>query len=184
MPDDAVIKGTSNRIVMITAAVAVAALAGFGWPCVRDFRGARASIAQHQEELADLQSQAQQVKQTHSKVQLISLQVKNFDRLVPENKDLGGFLEAVSKQLSAAGIKDASTRALPATLVGKCAALPIEIRGSGTASQCFDFLQRLENLPRMCSVGRLNLQADAGMTGILSMELTVSIYSASEQTGD
>ena len=105
------------------------------------------------------------------------MQVGNHDRLLPANQDLGPFMEDLSKELDSAGMKDSSTvKALASIPLGKSQQLPIEVTGRCTFSQFHDFLVRLEHLPRMSSVSHLSVEADAQMTGTVTVQLTLSIY--------
>jgi len=128
---------------------------------------------------ADLQKNAQQraqLEELKPKVQLISMQVSNYDRLVPRNQDLGSFLEQLSQELDNAGLNNTTKRALPPTILGKCQQLPIEIKGTGSYAQFHRFLKRLESLDRMSSVSRLTLESDVPMNGNVTIDLTLSIY--------
>lgn len=178
MPADTTVT-RPNYVSIVGFGVLIVAFLGLGvWPCYRSYTVVKQDIADRKQQLADIQAQAVQLKESNNQISLLALQVKDYPRLVPENQDLGTFLEQLSRELSASGIKDASTRALPPAMLGKCQQLPIEIRGIGTAFSCYDFLARLERLPRMSSVSQLSMETDAALSGQVTMQLTVSIYSS------
>ena len=135
-----------------------------------------AEIAQRQEAMAQSVQQTEQLKNLTCRAQLLQIEVHDYNRLVPENKDLGTFLGQLSGDLDASGMQNTAVRALTPTISGKVQQLPIEVRGTGTFQQFQNFLVRLENLPRMSSVSRLNIEADNAMTGKVTIELTLSIY--------
>jgi Tfp pilus assembly protein PilO len=101
---------------------------------------------------------------------------RTYDRLVPEKQNLGPFLGQLSTELDAAGMQNTAVRALTKTLLGKCEQWPIEVRGTGNFQQVRRFLRSLESLPRLSSVTRLNLETDPAMNGLVTTELTLSIY--------
>jgi Tfp pilus assembly protein PilO len=136
----------------------------------------RADIVQQNQQIAAIAAQTRQLKDGNAQIQLLGDKVKDYDRLVMTNQNLGSFLEQLSHELTAAGLPNAAVQAMAPVALGKCQQLPIQIHAVGTAAQCHDFLQRLETLPRKSSISHLNLEADAGMTGKVSMELTLSIY--------
>jgi Tfp pilus assembly protein PilO len=102
--------------------------------------------------------------------------VRNHDRLLPANQDLGPFMEQLSHELDNAGMKETTVRALPPIALGKSQQLPIEIEGTCTFEQFHDFLVRLEGLPRLSSVSKLSVEADTPMTGKVTVLLQLSIY--------
>ena len=171
-------KRTSRRIV---------SLAGFGvlflgfaalslFPYWRQTSSLRGEINQLEQQIAQSQSQVGQLKTLQREAQMIHLEVRNYDRLVPGNQDLGPFLAQLSGELDNAGMKDITVRALPPITLGKCQQLPIEVRGVGSFSQFHDFLVRLERLPRMSAVSKMTIESDTGMTGKVTVDLTLSIY--------
>ncbi|HVS71132.1 MAG TPA: type 4a pilus biogenesis protein PilO [Phycisphaerae bacterium] len=112
------------------------------------------------------------------KIKLIKLQVNDYDRLVSPNQDLGEFLKQLNQARDQVGLRDVTISTLALTTRNKSQELPIAIRGTGTFVQFHDFLQRLETLPRMSSVKHLSVEAaDPTMSGRVSIELTLSIYS-------
>jgi Tfp pilus assembly protein PilO len=150
-------------------------------PHWRECQSLNAQIMEHKEHLEQIAAQTAELKDVTEQVRLIHEQVKGYDRLVPASQDLGTFLGQLSNELSAAGLQDSAVRAMAPTLLAKCQQLPIEIHGTGTAAQCHAFLTRLEALPRKSSVSHLTLEADAAMTGKVTMELTLCIYNLKPQ---
>ena len=107
---------------------------------------------------------------------LLTLQIRDYSQLVPDQNGLGSFWEQLSGELDATGVQNTTVRALAPTRLGKCQQLPIEVHGTGTFAQLHDFLIHLENLPRKSSVSRLNLASDPGLSDKVTMDLTLSIY--------
>ncbi len=151
-------------------------------PYWRQCQTLNAQIVQQKDQLADMAAQAQEVQTSHDQVLLISDQVKDFDNRVPALQNLGTFLGQLSHELTAAGLQDAAVQAMTPIALGKCEQLPIQIHGSGTSAQCHNFLTRLEALPRKSSISHLTIEADAAMTGKVSLELTLSIYNLKAQS--
>jgi Tfp pilus assembly protein PilO len=168
----------SRRLGVIGAYVALAAGFGlFGYlPYERSMGENRAQIVRLQDEIQSRQNKIHQLDEMSRQVQLIDLQTRDFDRLVPANKDLGPFLAELSRELDRAGMRDITVSAMPATPLGKAQRLPIEVKGKGTYAQFHDFLVHLEGLPRKSSVGKLNIDADTDMSGYVTAELMLYIY--------
>jgi Tfp pilus assembly protein PilO len=146
------------------------------------FRGAaktRAAIAGFRKEIAQRRQTQSTLDRVNRDIQEINVQVRDYPRLVPENQDLGSFLETLSKLLNESGMKDVDVRNQKPIALEKSQKLPIPLRASGTFAEFHDFLVKLENLPRMCSVGRITIEsADQEMTGKVNIDLTLYIYNS------
>ena len=147
-------------------------------PVVRGIDAAKADIRQDQAEIDARSARGRELQNLKNQVALIELVTRDFDRLVPPSQDLGPFLTQLYEQLGAAGMRDISVRNLAPIPLGRSQKLPIEVRGKGTYAQFHGFLTRLENLPRLSSVGKLSVDADTDMAGTVEVQLTLFIYNA------
>ena len=150
-------------------------------PYVHSVSTIRAGIAQQQREIESRKAAHQQLEQVSGQVHFISLQVENHDRLLPETQNVGEFMEKLSNERDAAGMKDGSVHSLPLISLTRCQQLPIEISGTCTFAQFHDFLVRLEGMQRMSSVSKLSIDADTAMSGSVNVSLQLSIYNAKSQ---
>jgi Tfp pilus assembly protein PilO len=138
----------------------------------------RKEIGVTERKIFERQQTAASAEMLNQKIKLIKLQVNDYDRLVSPNQDLGEFLKQLNQARDEVGLRDVTISTLSVTTRSKSQELPIAIRGTGSFAQFHEFLQRLETLPRMSSVKHLSVEAaDPGLTGKVSIELTLSIYS-------
>ena len=137
-------------------------------------------IREYRAQMEQSEQQSNEVRELSNQAIHMAKEVRNYPRLVPGNKDLGLFLGQLSHELDAAGMTDTTVRNLPPTVLGKTSQLPFEIHSSGSYEQFHDFLQRVENLPRMSSISKLEVKADDGMSGKVTVDMTLSIYSTHE----
>ncbi len=145
------------------------------------FRGAtiRSAIAQSNATIAQRVATNHTLQDLDQRITLIQLKTNDYDRLVSPTQDLGQFLDQLNKARQDLNLRDLTISTLSLTSRRKSEELPIAIRGTGTFAQFHDFLQRLETLPRMSSVKHLAVEAaDPALTGKVSIELTLSIYSS------
>jgi len=145
-------------------------------PYMRGMSASEANIAKTQQEINTNLQKKGELSKVEKNIELLKRQVANYPRLVPENQEIGLFLEQLSKELDAAGMKDIDHKALASQTLGKTQMLPIELHGNATFDQFRTFLVRLEHLQRMCSVGKLEVQADTEMSGKVNVDLTLFIY--------
>jgi Tfp pilus assembly protein PilO len=170
----------SNNVLLGTgyAVLAVGFILAGVVPVMRGMAAANADISRQQDEINARIARGRELQDLKGQVALLELETRDFDRLVPPNQDLGPFLTQLYEQLGSAGMRDISVRNLPPIPLGRSQKLPIEVRGKGTYAQFHAFLSRLENLPRLSSVGKLSIDADTDMNGNVEVQLTLFIYNA------
>jgi Tfp pilus assembly protein PilO len=159
-------------------AVLLAAFAFFSLLHMRSVNTARAAIARDQENIDARRGRSKELRAVSAQVDEITLETRDFDRLVPPNQDFGTFLEDVANLLTDAGMHDVSFRNLSVSPLGRSERLPIEVRGRCTFPQFHTFLTRLEALKRLSSVGKLSIDATSDMNGEIEVQLTLFIYNA------
>ncbi len=140
--------------------------------------GVRKEITATELKIGERQQTAAVAEMLDQKIKLVKLEVNDYDRLVSPNQDLGEFLKQLNQARDEVGLRDVTISTLSVTTRSKSQELPIAIRGTGSFAQFHEFLQRLETLPRMSTVKHLAVEAtDPALTGKVSIELTLSIYS-------
>jgi len=159
------------------ALLAVAFLSAVVLPHLRAVNSARADVARFSEEIATRKGNQHELETIKKSIELLELETRNYDRLVPANEDYGSFVTALSDLLDRAGMRDITLSALAPTPLGKAQRKPIEIRGKGTYKQFSTFLAGLEDLNRKSSVGKLSIEADTELNGSITASFTVYIYS-------
>ncbi len=170
---------TSPRPLYIAAGYCLLFLGFIGLaviPYVRTMAVTKGDVDRLDQEIADRIERGRQLDDLRHRVELVDLQTRNYDRLVPVNQDSGPFLTELTRELEAAGMHDTSYGLLPSTPLGKSQRTPVEIHGKGTFAQFHDFLVRLENLKRLSSVGKLSIDTDADMNGEVTVQITLFIY--------
>ena len=169
-----------SRNTWITVGGFAIILAGFGLggylPYRLEYDRLTREIHERSADKADTAVQSGRLRDLTRQAQLIQAEVRGYDRLVPANKDLGNFLQDLSRELEASHLSDFSVRALAPTNLGKCQQLPIEVHSAGTFGQFDNFLQRLELLSRKSSVNHLSVESDAALSGNVAVDITLSIY--------
>jgi len=147
-------------------------------PVARGMSAARAQIGECKSEIAAREAKSRELEGIEKLVKSINLDTQDYSRLVPGNLNFSQFLNDLYREWTNAGITDVvSVRSLPPTSLGRSQKLPVEVRGKATYAQIQKFLQSLENLERLSSVGRLALDADVSMNGTVEVQLTLFIYS-------
>lgn len=168
----------SRRIFIVSGYVVLAVafmLLGI-MPYVRGMSAVQTQIGTAQRDIDSRLSARKTLDQVEKQLRLIRLQVRDFDRLLPDSQNVGDFMEKLSHERDDAGMKDSTVHSLPVITLNRCQQRPIEITGTCTYSQFDEFLKRLEKLDRKSSVSHLSVEADTAMTGKVNVSLQLSIY--------
>jgi len=147
-------------------------------PIVQGHTAAQAQITQAQTEIRSRLEKKQQLESIQKLVASLKLDTSGYDRLVPNTPEFSPFLLSFGHEWVDVGLRerDLSVRSLPPMTLGRSEKRPIEIRGRGTYAQFHKFLERLESLDRLSSIGRLSIDADSSLNGIVDIQLTLFIY--------
>lgn len=104
-----------SRNTWITVGGFAVILAGFGLggylPYRLEYDRLTRDIQARSADRADTAVQSARLRDLTRQAQLIQAEVRDYDRLVPANKDLGNFLQDLSRELEASHLSDFSVRA-------------------------------------------------------------------------
>ena len=153
-----------------------------GVPYWRDLSRLRAQTAEYRLRIEENARESEELRDLTKQLQVVKREVEKYDRFVPPTQDKSAFSDALSNALQESGLKDANRAMLAPTKLGRCVALPIELHMTCSAEQFMMFLQKLEGLKRRSSVSKLNIEADARISGQIAADMTLSIYSANSTT--
>lgn len=159
--------------------VVLLAFAGFcGVPYFTSMNKMKAEIVSLKQKIANSGRQSQELKDLTKQNQVLKMEVKKFDRLVPPTQDKGNFYEAVSDAQKDAKLdpKDVNAAMLASNRLGRCLALPMELHIKGDADKFYVFLEKLEGLERRSAVSKLNIETDQKMQGKIMADMTLSIF--------
>ena len=103
---------SSRRLTIFSCygLLALGFLAAVVFPYVRAVNSAKADIARYSEEIASRQDNKHQLETIKKSIELLELETRNYDRLVPANEDYGSFVTALSDLLDRAGMRDITSR--------------------------------------------------------------------------
>lgn len=102
-------------------------------------------------------------------------ELESFDEAVPASEDVGVFLEAVSQIADELGLTDRNIVPGKALASPRVSLLPIEMSFGGDFESLYAFLQRIESLPRVARVKRMET-AVSEQDGALTCSLTVNVF--------
>ncbi len=129
-----------------------------------------------QKELLDADAQkAQVVPAMLRQVEDMKKQYRNFDRKLPQRKELGGFLREISENLGQEKLTNQLIEPGNPTREQLFHTLPIIMKFRGSYLSLASFLQRIEKMERVTRVQKLRLSGSPKEDG-LKIELQLNIY--------
>jgi len=171
-----------NLIVVgvLLAAVVAAAVLVYR-PQRKELRELRTRIARQKIRLVENAGRASSVPSLLRHVQAMKKRYRNFDRRLPEQQELGGFLRQISSNLSEEeSLSNQLIEPGNPTRSRLFHTLPIVLRFQGSYLSLASFLKRLEEMERLTQIEKLSITSCApapeGTTQGVEIELLMNIY--------
>jgi type IV pilus assembly protein PilO len=133
--------------------------------------------------LSDLERATSGVSDVDRKVAELEEAIKFFEKKLPQERDIDQILKEVwnmaeTNQLTTKTIKTMKSQRGPTY-----SEQPIEMTLSGNFSGFYEFLLKLERLPRLTRVSHLSLDKISGQEGAMEAKLVLSIFFEPESAG-
>ncbi len=168
--------GKPIHIALGTMAIAAAFAAGVVAPHMRHVRTVRQQVASVQGNLEFLGTRIDRAQKIFETTRDKEAALKTFDAAIPENVQLGEFLESVDRLAQEAGVEDKNVTPAEAIIQKDIGCLPIQIRFTGRFASVYTFLEKVERLPRVARVQQLELSADDETPELLISTMTLHVY--------
>jgi Tfp pilus assembly protein PilO len=171
-------KNAGKQILLTVAIVALVigvAVVGMFMPQQRKLKKIEAETALTQAELAENEIKAQTVPALIEQVERMKLLYKDFNRRLPAQDELGGFLETMSAHLLESQLVDELIQRknpIPGELFYT---LPVVMHLSGDYLDVAEFLQRLDGMERLARVETMKFHRNPNEAA-LDIELQINIY--------
>ncbi len=170
-------KPTRQCWIILGAAVALVAVIVLGvyLPQHRKLGRLRTQRGTLQKALEADQAKAAVVPELLRSLEAMKGRYERFDRRLPRNKELGGFLAEIASHLSAANLADPSIEPRNPTAEELYHTLPIGMRCRGSYLELGRFLQRISQMERLTRVHSLSIRKDV-KDKKLNVDMRLNIY--------
>jgi Tfp pilus assembly protein PilO len=149
-------------------------------PQHRKLQQFRVEIVQQQNQLTENATKAAVVPEMVRQVEGLKHYYRNFDRRLPQQKELGGFLREISTCLSEEKFANQFIEPGRPTRQELFHNLPIILRFKGSYTSLANFLKRLDRMERLTRVQKLTIGGGDGAVEAserdLNVEVLLSIY--------
>ena len=170
------IVGRPIHIVLGTIAFAAIFAAGVVAPRMRYMTSIKQGVASVQADLSLLGSRIHRARKVFESTRDKEKALESFGAAIPDGVQLGAFLEAVDRLAQEAGVSDKNVTPSEAIVLEDLGCLPIQIRFTGTFASVYEFLEKVEQLPRVARIQQLELSADDDLPDELVSTMTLHVY--------
>jgi len=102
--------------------------------------------------------------------------LNNYDRNIPVDRDLGGFLQEIADMMNAADLAEQLVEPGQEMKGEKLISISINMQCKGRFEQIFSFFQSLNNLDRQIRIEDVKLTNSGGYDGLVQMQTSAVIY--------
>lgn len=173
--DSLIVLGLLLAIVVVATVVVYA-------PQMREVARLKAEIAEQELHLADCAEKARGVPMLVRDVREMRARYSNFDRRLPQKKELGGFLREISGNVSEGNLWNHVIEPGNPTRTRLFNTLPITLRFQGSYLALARFLRKLGAMERLTQIQRLHVcgrneaSRDSKGPEKVDVELLMNIY--------
>lgn len=147
-------------------------------PRQRTLSELRGQIYDLDEKLSQTQRRCAVLMPLTRRVQALRETASALQERLPNDGQVGGFLQQVAEQLQQAQLASLEMRPAAPLQAQRYTELPIRLGFQGTFAGIYSFLSRLEALARTKRIVELNLVADAGSPDVVRADMVLSIFCA------
>jgi len=163
-------------MLAVAAMLVIAAAVWVYRPQGRKLAGLRAQITAQKLAMESDAKRAAVVPEMMRKVQEMKGRYKDFDQRLPRSKELGGFLQEVTRIQSGSQLGEARMDTGNPVSEELYNTMPIKLRFRGSYLALADFLKDIDRMQRLTRVQRLAILSPKDDSETLEIELLMNIY--------
>ena len=133
--------------------------------------------------LTDLEKATAGVADVDRKVEELQEAIKFFEKKLPQERDIDQILKEVWNMAEKNQLTTKTIKTMKSQRGATYSEQPIEMTLSGNFNGFYEFLLKLERLPRLTRVSQLNLDKIGGKEGEMEAKLVLSIFFEPETAG-
>ncbi|MFH1417116.1 MAG: type 4a pilus biogenesis protein PilO [Planctomycetota bacterium] len=185
------------KLNVIAVLLVVLLTAGFGFgllvPGAKELRACQSGVVAKAEEVSSRQQIVGDVSVLYASILAMDEEMRDFQKRLPSERQLGEFLRDVSDNLQSSGVTNyivqprpalqVDAEKLPASLkeAAGTTILPVRVSFKSDFGRLFEFVGKMEALPRLSHVEELSLVNDEQNPGTVQVEMMLHTYYYSSQ---
>ena len=149
----------------------------FGYlPLRKKLSNVKQTLSKQKLAVMKAQIEKQHIPQVQILLSDLQGRISDFDSKIPDNRDLGNFLQQATKLMNDYGLKEQQIQPDAEIKAAAVSCIPIDMQCKGTLQQLFGFYDALRNSDRLIRIKKVGLNNDDGYSGNLTMKAKAVIY--------
>lgn len=163
--------------ICIVAVMFVADFVLFGYlPSYKRIKEVEQAREKQRFVIARASSQGVQMPALKEQLSKLQREVGNYESNVPDQRDLGLFLQRIANLMNENSLKEQQVRPGGEIETDKLNCIPLNMQCKGRLSQIFEFYKQLQGLGRLVRIEQVELTNDNSFSGQVSMQTKATIY--------
>lgn len=126
--------------------------------------------------VAKATAESQQLPLLAGELIKIKQEVGDFERQIPDSRDVGQFLHEIADLMSEHNLKDQQVNPDKEIKTDALNCMPVSMKCKGKLARIFEFYRSLQQLDRLVRIEQVELVNDKNFTGEVSMQTQAVIY--------
>lgn len=183
---------SSTKLNLIAIGTVIFLTAGFGLavvrPGIREVEEQRKLLSTEVDQVRTQQEAVGNIADLYAEIVELNRRMLNFRQRLPEGREFGEFLNQLAEHLRLAEIENYSVEPRPAMdidesrlpeelkIVRGTVLLPVRVVFEGRFEAVVDFIRRIEDLPRLTHVEKIEIVNRESRPGRIGVELMIHTY--------
>lgn len=157
--------------------LAVAAYAGgVWWPSQSRMRQLRQDIAQAEKDLGIARDRTDGLSRLVGEVDDLRARVNSTNKIIPVADEMASVLRTLSVYVEDQDLAGQGLSTEPTIVAPNYLTMPVRIQFTGDSLSAFEFVHRLESMPKMVQVEELEMKKQEGTDGDVQATLKLNTY--------
>jgi Tfp pilus assembly protein PilO len=150
---------------------------GFGYrPATVRLDQLKAEIADRSRQLEQNQGRAQNLPILALEVDRLRTKLERFNKKLPKTPELGEFILDLTRHSEKSAVRKLVHQPGTVRKLDLYGEIPITMSFEGDFQNVFDFLRKLEEMPRLTRVRNLSVRCRDGKAGLVDVNMAMNIY--------
>ena len=182
-------EGKKQLVILVVSAVMLVVFALLGYfPMRRKMKASKRSAMAQKAALNESASALQRMPELHKELTELQGQVGNFDAKIPDDRNIGDFLQQIAGIMSDHELKrpliEPSDETIEKVKHQELICIPVTIKCQGRLEQIFEFSKSLQGLDRLIRIEQIELKNDNNYSGHVDMTAKAVIYYSADKQQD
>lgn len=171
-------------VILPLAALAAAYVTFFFVPGRRAVAQLREQIRAKQDSVAEATAVKQTFGRTQQEMEKTQAYVTSWLQRIPDEKEVGAVLGRIHQEADAAGARITRFDPQSPVVYEKLRRVPVVVGCSGSFSQIYEFVRKLETMPTSVWVGALRMEKDVKNAKNVQAEVGLVVFVGNSENSD